>query len=263
MLKKLLKYDLKWCYKPLIIFYILAIFFAVVTRIVNMVDNLFIFMIIGKILQGVIISMLINIIINNIMRVWSRVIQNLYKDESYLTHTLPISKQTIFTSKVLTAIITLFTSCIAIIATIAIAYLTKDNWNSLKNMLEGTAVFFNSSVTSLIVTMISVIFVELLFVLMVGILGITIGNRFNNGKTIKSIIIGFAIYIFASNSVVVIMYLIGLCNPDILKLFTNSTEISTEVFKTIMYIQILIYLAYNAIFYLLGNKILKKGVNVE
>lgn len=263
MLKKILKYDLKWCYKPLMIFYILAIFFAVVTRIVNIIDNSFMFMIIGKILQGVIISMLINIIINNFMRVWVRVNINLYKDESYLTHTLPTSKQTIYTSKVLTAIITLFTSCIVVIATIAIAYLTKDNWKSLKNILEGTAIIFDSSVTSLIVTMTSSIFVELLFVVIAGILGITIGNRFNNAKTLKSILIGFAIYIFASNSVIAIMYLIGLCNPDILKLFTNSTEISTEVLKTILYIQIVIYLAYNTFFYLLGNKILKKGVNVE
>ena len=263
MLKKLLKYDLQWCYKPLIIFYILAIFFAVVTRLVNMVDNSFIFMIIGKILQGVIIAMVINIIINNFMRVWARVNKNLYKDESYLTHTLPISKTTIFTSKVLAAIITILTSSIVIIATIAIAYLTKDNWNSLKNMLEGTAVFFNSSVTSLIVIMTVSIFVELLFALMAGILGAIIGNRFNNGKTLKSILIGFAIYMLASNLSIAIMYIIGLVNPDILKLFTSSTDISTEAFKTILYIEIILYCVYNFMCYLLGNKILKKGVNVE
>lgn len=35
MLKKLLKYDLEWCYKPLLVFYILAIFFSIIVRIVE------------------------------------------------------------------------------------------------------------------------------------------------------------------------------------------------------------------------------------
>ena len=72
------------------------------------------------------------------------------------------------------------------------------------------------------------IFVELLFALMAGILGAIIGNRFNNGKTLKSILIGFAIYMLASNLSIAIMYIIGLVNPDILKLFTSSTDISIE-----------------------------------
>ena len=87
MLRKLLKYDLKWCYKPLIVFYGLALFFSVITRVVEQFPESVIFMLIDKICCGIVIVMLINILINNFIRAWVRFIKNLYKDESYLTHT--------------------------------------------------------------------------------------------------------------------------------------------------------------------------------
>ena len=60
MLKKLLKYDLKWCFKPLIVFYILSIFFAIMVRIVESFEQSLIILIIDKICCGVLIAMIIN-----------------------------------------------------------------------------------------------------------------------------------------------------------------------------------------------------------
>ena len=77
----------------------------------------------------------INILINNLMRVWARVVRNTYKDEAYLTHTLPVSRKDIFLSKVLTAIITMLTSFAIIVISLAIAYLTKDSWQTLKSLI--------------------------------------------------------------------------------------------------------------------------------
>ena len=77
MLKKLLKYDLEWCFKTLIIFYILAIFFSVITRIVESMEQTLIVLIIDKICSGVVIAMLINIVINCFMRNWVRFIRNI------------------------------------------------------------------------------------------------------------------------------------------------------------------------------------------
>ena len=56
--------------------------------------------IIGEICQGAMFSMMISAIINNLMRMWVRFKQNLYGDESYLTHTLPVTKASIYLSKI-------------------------------------------------------------------------------------------------------------------------------------------------------------------
>ena len=107
MLRKLLKYDLKYMFKFLIIFYSLAIFFGTLTRIFLSIENSLIMNIIGQVCSGAAISMMFSILINNLMRFWVRFRSNFYGDESYLTHTLPISKSTLYLSKALTSIISL------------------------------------------------------------------------------------------------------------------------------------------------------------
>lgn len=262
MLKKLLKYDLKWCYKPLIVFYILAIFFSIIVRIVESFEQSLILLIIDKICCGIVIAMMINILINCFMRNWARFIRNIYKDESYLTHTLPVSKNKIYLSKILTAIITLLTSFIVIIICFAISSLNKETWFILKESLEQSAIYFNSSVFSLILVLIITIFFEFLFMMMSGILGIIIGHKSNNLKIIKSIVIAFVIYIILSSMSLGALFVAGLLNSDIMSLF-NNIEVSSNAIKNMMLVSILLYAIYNLVIYFIGNKLLNKGVNVD
>lgn len=262
MLKKLLKYDLEWCYKPLLVFYILAIFFSIIVRIVESFEQSLIVLIIDKICCGVVIAMIVNILINCFMRNWARFVRNIYKDESYLTHTLPVSKNKIYLSKILTAIITLLTSFIVIILCLVIATLNKETWLMLKETLEQSAIYFDSSVFSLIFIIIITIFFEFLFMLMSGILGIIIGHRANNLKIVKSIVIGFVIYMILSSISLGALFVAGLLNSDIMSLF-NNIEVSSNALKSMMLVGILIYAIYNLGIYFIGNKLLNKGVDVD
>ena len=262
MLKKLLKYDLKWCYKPLLVFYILAIFFSTIVRIVESFEQSLIVLIIDKICCGIVIAMIINILINCFMRNWARFVRNIYKDESYLTHTLPVSKNKIYLSKILTAIITLLTSFIVIIICLAIATLNKDTWIILKESLEQSAIYFDSSVFSLIFVMIITIFFEFLFMMMSGILGIIIGHRSNDLKIVKSIVMGFVIYMILSSMSLVALFVAGLLNSDIMSLF-NNIEVSSNALKSMMLVGILVYAIYNLGIYFIGNKLFNKGVDVD
>lgn len=262
MLKKLLKYDLKWCFKPLIVFYILSIFFAIMVRIIESFEQSLIILIIDKICCGALIAMIINILINCFMRNWARFVKNIYKDESYLTHTLPVSKNKIYLSKILTAMITLLTSFIVIVACLAISSLNNDNWILLKESLEQSAIYFDSSVFGFIFVMLIAIFFQFLFMMMSGILGIIIGHKFNNLKIVKSIIIGFITYMMLSANSIIILYIAGLLNPDIMLVFSNM-DISSNALKDMMIVGIIVYVVYNVIIYFVGNKLLNKGVNVD
>ena len=262
MLKKLLKYDLEWCYKPLLVFYILAIFFSIIVRIVESFEQSLIVLIIDKICCGVVIAMIVNILINCFMRNWARFVRNIYKDESYLTHTLPVSKNKIYLSKILTAIITLLTSFIVIIVCLAISCLNEDTWIILKQSLEQSVIYFYSSVFSFIFVMIITIFFEFLFMMMCGILGIIIGHKSNNLKIVKSILIGFVIYMILSSMSLGALFVAGLLNSDIMSLF-NNIEVSSNALKSMMLVGILVYALYNLGIYFIGNKLLDKGVNVD
>ena len=56
------------------------------------------------------VIMIFNIIINTMMKCWVRFSHSLYKDESYLTHTLPVTKNELYDSKFIQALIFFFNS---------------------------------------------------------------------------------------------------------------------------------------------------------
>lgn len=262
MLGKLLKYDLKWCFKPLIVFYILALFFACIVRIVESFNQTLILIIIDKICCGIVIAMIANILINCFMRNWVRFVRNMYKDEAYLTHTLPVSKNKIYLSKILTAVITLITSFLVIILCLMVAILNKDTWNILKESMENAAIYFDTSVFSVIFVTIITIFFEFLFMELSGILGIIIGHKSNNLKIVKSIIVGFLVYAAFSLASVGILYVVGTINADIMDIFNNAV-VSAIALKSTLKVGIIIYVIYSVVIYYVGNRMLNKGVNVD
>ena len=136
MLGKLLKYDLKWQYKVLLVFYIIAIILSILVRLLGLIENSLMFHVIRSILNGAMIAMLINSLINGLIRSWVRFINNIYKDESYLTHTLPVEKRTIYLSKVITAIFSSFTSIVLAIVCLFISYYSQSNMEILKTFLK-------------------------------------------------------------------------------------------------------------------------------
>ena len=70
MLSKLIKYDIKRIAKFLLVFYVLAIFSAILTRLLFMVNNSFIIGILAQICSGFTCAMIANILINTLMRQW-------------------------------------------------------------------------------------------------------------------------------------------------------------------------------------------------
>ena len=263
MLKKLLKYDLKWIFKLLVVFYSIALVFSIITRIFLCIDNSTVFYIIGKICSGITISFIFNIIVNNIIRCWVRFIRNLYGDESYLTHTLPVDKKTIFISKFLTGIITMLVSVIVILIVLFIAYYSKENIEILKNLLNIIATMYNSTVIKLLLIIFVVFFLEMVFTIFAGYIGILLGHRSNDKRMIKSIIYGFITYMVTQTLTLLIMFINGLFNKDIMNLFTTNNIVNIDILKYVMYGAIIIYIIYIIIYYVIGLKLFKKGIDVD
>ena len=263
MLKKLLKYDIKDIYKGLVIFYILSIIFSILTRIFLSIENSFILNIIGQVCSGVTISMLFNILINNLMRLWGRFTQNLYKDESYLTHTLPVEKKNIYISKILTSIITLFTSILVIALSIFIAYYSKENLNILKNLLLPLVNIYDSTMLGILSVLFLIFFLEFINALQSGYTGIILGHKMNNNKIIFSILFGFATYTVIQVFGLLIIFIVSLFNKDLMNLFITNDIINIDMLKIIIYLSIFIYSISFIVFYIINIKLFKKGVNVD
>ena len=263
MLGKLLKYDLRYVYRPLIIFYSFSVFFGLLTRIFLSVDGSFIVNVIGKICSGVAISMIFNILINNIMGMWARFRRNLYGDESYLVHTLPSKRSTVYIAKSLAGLITLLTSICVIILTLFIAYYSKENMEVLNNFLSTLATGIGSSTTALLTVTFAVFFVEILSALGCGFTGIVLGHRMNSGKIGYSVLFGFTVYIFTQMLGLGIFFLFALGNTEIMNLFTSDMLVSVEAVKQLLILAIPVYFIMCVATFWLNIRLLKKGVNVD
>lgn len=263
MLRKLLKYDLGNICKFLVIFYGLAIFFSLLTRLFFSIENSLIMNIIAQVCSGITISMIFNILINNLMRLWVRFKQNFYGDEAYLTHTLPIEKKTLYLSKFITAITSLFASSFVIGLTIVIAYYSKENLIWIKNLLLPLADLYDSSIIGLILIILVVFFLEMANLLQVGFTGIILGHQRDNKKIVFSIIYGFITYMAIQILVLFSMFVLALFDSNIMNLFVTNQILDLSSLKTLMYIAIIIYSLAIIAIYFINIKLFNKGVNVE
>ena len=263
MLKKLLKYDLQNIYKVLSIFYMLAIFFSTLTRIFLNFENSYILNIIGKVCSGITISMIANILINNLTGVWVRLKHNFYGDESYLTHTLPISKKTLYLSKFLSSIITLFISVLVITITLFIAYYSKDLIQSIKNILLPIATAYDSTIIKIILAFIFIVFLEIANGMHAGYTGIILGHNMNNNKTAYSVLYGLITYILTQIFIILIVFINGLFNSDIMNLFYTTDMITVGIIKYLITLAIIVYLTTIIIIYFINIRIFNKGVNID
>jgi len=241
MLGKLLKYDLKWIYKGLAVFYLLALLFSGLGRLLLLPSNSLLFTIVGKITNGIAIAMMFNALINCFMRCWVRFVRHLYKDESYLTHTLPVEKSSIYMSKIIVSIGSIIISVLVIFLTLFIAYYSKENIEVLKNTLLPIANLYNSSLIRVVLIFIAAFMVETLCILQSGYTGIILGHKMNNNKILFSIVYGLLVYIFTQVFALGLVFILGLFNDNLMNLFITNEVLNFDTIRIVGYLCIFIY----------------------
>ncbi len=263
MLGKLLKYDFKWVYKVVLIFNILSIIFAIISRISSLIPDSYLFNFISGFTGGLAIGFIICAIINLIIRSWVRFINNVYKDESYLTHTLPVSKNAIYFSKILSAILCLLITTIVAIICLFICFYSKENITFLKELFTMITNTYNVSVIMFLLIISLVLFLEIILIVIIGYVAIIFGYSKNNYRTIYSLVYGFLMYFAMQVVSLILVFVFGLVNIDVMNIIKTTNTINMPTVKTIFILAIIMYLIYNILFVILGSKKFQKGVNVE
>lgn len=260
MLNKLVKYDLKWINKSMVVFYAIALIICIITRVVSYYTDSFVMNIIYLILKGCTYACFANVLINCIIRIWTRFNHNLYKDESYLTHTIPVTKKTLYNSKIISGFISLAISLLVVGVCIAIVYLNNETIEQIKN------IFSNDRVTFIFISVIITAILEVVYIALCGIVGLLIGHRFNNKKIVLSVIIGICLYFIIQSVMIGIIFGFGMLNQDMSSLF-NSTYETSENFETavrsLLLVVNVVYALFNIGFYFIGKYVFNKGVNVD
>ena len=102
----------------------------------------------------------------------------------------------------------------------------------------------------------------MLFLILTGITAIILGYKQNNNKLIKSLIFGLIIYFTMQTLILVIIFIIGLFNQQIMNLF-KTNNITPNLLKQMLSLSTIIYIIYNIILYIIGKNTFKKEVNID
>lgn len=264
MLSKLLKYDLKANFKFLAIFYILALIFAAITRILFAVDDSLFLIILAYVFNGATIAMVANFLINNLMRLWVYFKGNLYGDEGYLMHTLPVPRRNLYLSKFLMGLITLITSTVVVIAVMAIAWLTPESFEGLKNLLSPMASMLDSTVVKLMLAMVIIVLLEIMAMLFSGYTGIILGHRKLTNRVGFSVLFGLICYVITQVIIVVGILILAGVNPEIGEpLLSSELAIpDISVLKPVFILTIVLYVVMIGMNYLISERLFRK-VNLD
>ena len=107
MLGKVLKYDLISICKNLIPLYVVLLGLSLMVRILSLFDNVSVIeILLGLMIFGLILISIFSILLTGIFSV-KYYLENLFKDQAYLTHTLPVKKGILLLSKVITSLVTI------------------------------------------------------------------------------------------------------------------------------------------------------------
>lgn len=279
MFSKLLKYDLKYIYKTVLIFILLLIVCAFLYNITAyqveviseadpitgqpiILEEIFpptIILVLHTVFYNAIICFLIGLFINSAMRIWQRFKNNFYGDEAYLTHTLPIRRQTLWGEKFATIVIIGLSIVATIILTTLILQLTDGGpFTSLGIGHEGMPLSYNFAYFFIIMS-------EFVFIVMSGITGIIISNRVH----LHAVLVSLGVYLVGTLTLLGAIFLWSLLSPDIMNgIFMSGGNDPHVIYDASFVTKVLvgigcIYSAMIAALYIIDNKLLKQGINLK
>lgn len=263
MLGKLLKYDLKYIISGMVGMYVVALIFAVITRIFGIFDKSAIMDTLTMITGMVTLILLIGVLLLNMIRVWTRFLKNMYGDESYLTHTLPVEKSTIYKSKFLAAVISMSASMVVVLVAVFTAWYSEAGIDKMKAGLTGLADIYDSTAVGMVLMFIFVLFLQETFVIQCGYTGVLAGFRADNRRIERTIAFGIISYMVSGLTAIIILLICALFNDSLMQLFKTNEMQDMRLFKQIITGASVYYAVVLGIFYMINLKLLKKGVNVD
>ncbi|MBE5738736.1 MAG: hypothetical protein E7354_03320 [Clostridiales bacterium] len=261
MLGKLLKNDLKKNMKWMWILFVGTIVVAGITRgCKELGENIAFFKIMGIFFDSVFYALLVNTILHPFLRNFLNFSKSLYGDESYLTHTLPVTKNQIFNSKVLTAIIEIVLGFVSVVLSIAIMFGSPAFVPTVKMLLSMLVVGQVSVFWSLTLFVVLVI-VEFLMYMSIIFFAITLAYKEKEKRVLRTFVIT-AVLAFAAITVLGVAMIAVLLISGV-DISSSTLILSSSAFVSVLITGIVMYIGVCVACYFLAKRELNKGVNVD
>jgi hypothetical protein len=261
MLSKLLKYDLRKNMRWLWILFVGTIVVAALTRgLKELGQNMMFFKVLGIFFDSVFYSLLVNVILQPFLRNFLNFSKSLYNDESYLTHTLPVTKNQIINSKCLTALIEIVLGFITLVVSLFIMFASPTFFDTLK-LLLSTIVSGEFSVVLLLILFVILVMIEFLMFISIIYFSIILAYKSKEKRVLRTFLITAAMS-FASSTVLGIVLIVVLAINGV-NLSSSVVTLPSSAVLSVVVTGIVVYFAISVLFYFLAKREFSRGVNVD
>ena len=260
MLSKLLKNDLRKNMRWLWVLFIGTIVVAGITRgCKELGENIMFFKILGIFFDSVFYALLVNVILQPFLRNFLNFAKSFYSDESYLTHTLPVTKKQLINSKYITALIEIVLGFLTLVISLLIMFGSPTMLDTLK-LLLSMMISGDFSVTLLLVLFVLFVIIEFLMFISIIYYSIVVAYRSKEKRVLRTFLITAAMS-FASMTVLGIIMIIVLAINGV-SLNSAMTVLPSAAVLSVVITGMVVYLGISILFYFLARKEFIKGVDV-
>ena len=261
MFAKLLKNDLKKNMRWLWILFVATIAVAGVDRACKeLAENIAVFKIFAILFDSVFYALLVNVILQPFLRNFMNFSKSLYGDESYLTHTLPVTKNQIINSKFLTAIIEITLGFLTLVVSLLIMFYSPTMFDTL-SMLLSMIIIGEISAFCVLTLFVILVVVEFLMFISIIFFSIVLAYRAKEKRVLKTFLLtaGFSFVAL----IVLAIFMIAVLSINGIELTSATLVLSSSAFMSIILTGIIVYTIVIITFYLLTKNQFRKGINVD
>ena len=236
MLGKVLKYDLKSIGKSLFPLYAALLIMALVIRALGFLGESFtIFQIVGSFMMVLFVVLLIGTLFYTFFVSGKRYYKNLYSDEGYLTHTLPVKTGPLLSSKVISSLVYLIVSALAVVLAIIIAFDITNIVKVIETLIEALSVSLNTSKIKVITVGIIMLALAYMTYILMVFAGISLGHSHNSNKLVFSVVWWVVLYYVGQMVMVIFLAILFLTDPSFIDALNQDIPDASVVNKVVIF----------------------------
>ena len=260
MLGKVLKYDIKALSRYLVPLYVVLLGLSLMIRLLSFFEDVpVINIILALMIVALIFALVFAFILTGIFNI-KHYLDNLFKDEGYLTHTLPVKKGTLLLSKVLASLITIIMTSICVIISSLLAFYQEGLFSEMLKVL-GESYAGMEIYKFLLYMVVYGLFGYLSTILMV-FAAIAIGFSKSSNKLVNSVVFGLIFYFGIEFLNLGLLGVVMALKPSFIMNLENNMFLMSDLlnFFTIFMIFIIVL---GLIFYYISYRFMDKKLNLE
>lgn len=262
MRMKLLKLDVVWILKPVLICWVLAVLFFGIVWILSVPDNAILAFVHGMFSLLGMVSLACSLFLTLLLS-WMRCRNQIWEEEASLFRTFPVSLSTLFSAKVLAGLIVLL---LCLLVSFALPALFRSRIEWLNVMWTSVAALMDSADLSPVLFLGLfglLLYVELAFWLLCGFAGLAAGHHHIHNRIAWSLLVGILLYFGFSLVMVGLFFVLSLWMPDLQTVLWQDAVPSTHTMMGLFGGFVLVYGLADCILYVLARKWLLEKADVS